>query len=77
MGKLMNTVCVHVDESMDSELMKKIKLGLLKDNIISNVEMNPSQPHDILVEYELSPNYPLEITHQLEKLGLHSYIWSA
>ncbi len=71
----MNTVCVHVDENMDSELMKKVKLGLLKDDNINNVEMNPKQPHDILVEYNVSPNLPLEITNQLKKFGLHSYIW--
>ncbi len=71
----MNTVCVHVDENMDSELMKKIKLGLLKDDNINNVEMNPQQPHDILVEYTISPELPINITHQLSKMGLHSDIW--
>ncbi|MFV1983891.1 MAG: hypothetical protein ACC657_10170 [Thiohalomonadales bacterium] len=71
----MNTVCVHVDENMDSDLMTKVKLGLLKVNNISNVEMNPKQPHDILVEYNISPELPLDITNQLKKLGLHSYIW--
>ncbi len=71
----MHTVCVHVDESMDSDLMKKIKLGLLKEKNISNVELNPKQPHDIMVEYSESPDLPMEITHHLKKLGLHSDIW--
>jgi len=71
----MNTVCVHVDENMDSGLMKKIKLGLLKDDNINNVEMNPLQPHDILVEYTISPELPINITHQLSEMGLHSDIW--
>jgi len=72
----MNAVCVHVDENMDSDLMSKIKLGLMKDDNICNVEMNPKQPHDILVEYSSSPGMPLDITHALSKMGLTPDIWT-
>ena len=73
----MNTVYIHIDETLDTDTFHKLKDELLHVPYVSNVEMNLSNPHDLLVEYEEHHNTPIHILQALSSRGLHSDIMSA
>ncbi len=72
----MNTVYIHIDERLDAKRMGQLRQELLRVPYVSNVELNPKLPHDMLVEFEAHHNVPLAVLHQLSRRGLHSDIMS-
>jgi hypothetical protein len=72
----MNTVYIHINETLDKNSMDQIRDELMHVPFVSNVEMNPNNPHDVLVEFEEHHNTPIAILHKLTSRGLHSDIMS-
>jgi hypothetical protein len=72
----MNTVYVHIDERLRLRDMGKLRKELMDVPHVSNVETNPRQPHDLLVEFEENHNVPMQIQRFLHDRGLHSDITS-
>lgn len=72
----MNTVYIHIEEGLSAEQMRDLKEELLHIPHVSNVEMNPRLPHDLMVEYEARHNVPIKILRRIERRGLHPDIVS-
>ena len=73
----MHTIQVYIDEELDSQQLQELKLMMMGLPYITNVEVNTSMPHDILVEYEAHHNVPMLVMDKLHHKGLHPDIISA
>jgi len=72
----MHTLYIHIDEDLDPQQMAELKDELLHVPHVSHVELKPSVPHDILVEFEERRNIPMTILVRLSRRGLHSDVMS-
>lgn len=73
----MNSIQVYIDETLDSKSLNEIKAMMMNLPHVTNVEINTSTPHDVLVEYEAHYNIPMLVMDKLHHKGLHSDIISA
>ena len=72
----MNTVIIHIDETLHERDIRLIKQELSIVPHVVNVELNAAVPHDLAVEYEEHHNVPLTILNTLSGQGLHLDIQS-
>jgi hypothetical protein len=68
----MNTICIHIDETLDTDEIEDVKDEIMHVPHVVNVEMNPRVPHDMTVEFEEHHNMPMIILSRLSEHGLHS-----
>lgn len=67
----MNTMSIHIDETLDDMKIKYIKETLSVVPHVINVEISSVAPHDLMVEYEEHHNMPVIILDKLTRQGLH------
>lgn len=73
----MRSIQVYIDDDLDSESLNELR-SLMQDlPHVTNVEINTSNPHDMLVEYEENHNIPMLVMDKLHHRGLHPDIISA
>ena len=73
----MHSIQVYIDEELDKKSLDELKLLMQELPHVTNVEINPAQPHDMLVEYEEHFNIPMLVMDKLHHRGLHPDIISA
>jgi len=73
----MHTIQVYIDDELDQKSLKQLKSLMQALPHVTNVEMNSSRPHDMLVEYEEHYNIPMLVMDKLHHKGLHPNIISA
>jgi len=73
----MHSIQVYIDEKLDSKSLSELKQQMLSLPHVTNVEINASQPHDLMVEYEEHFNIPMLVMDKLHHKGLHPDIVSA
>ena len=76
-GRHMHSIQVYIDEELDSKSLEELKVMMLGLPHVTNVEVNASTPHDMLVEYEAHYNIPMLVMDKLHHKGLHPDIISA
>lgn len=69
---MMNTVYIHIDETLDSGDLQRIGSELKRLPQVTDVELNGREPHDLLVEYNPHPTMPMGILQRLSELGVHT-----
>ena len=72
----MHSIQVYIDETLDAKSLIDLKTMMLELPHVINVEINPSLPHDLLVEFEEHYNIPMLIMDKLHHRGLHPDIIS-
>lgn len=72
----MNTIQVHVDETLNKDQLGALRKKLLSIPHISDISMSPYDPHDFLVDFEEAHNIPIDVLHKLHQEGLHPDIVS-
>ena len=73
----MHSIQVYIDDELDSKSLNELKSLMLALPHVTNVEMNISRPHDMLVEYEEHYNIPMLVMDKLHHRGFHPDIISA
>ena len=73
----MRTIQVYIDEELDQKSLNELKELMTTLPHVTNVEINTSNPHDLLVEYEEHFNIPMLVMDKLHHKGLHPDIVSA
>lgn len=73
----MHSIQVYLDDDLDSKSLNELKLLMQGLPHVTNVELNISNPHDMLVEYEEHYNIPMLVMDKLHHKGLHPDIISA
>ena len=73
----MHTIQVYIDEELDQKSLNELRALMVTLPHVTNVEMNSSRPHDLLVEYEEHFNIPMLVMDKLHHKGLHPDIVSA
>lgn len=68
----MDTMSIYIDETLGSRDISNLKDVLYGIPHIVNVEINPSEPHHVMIEYEAHYNIPVIVLNQLSEQGLHS-----
>ncbi len=54
----MHSIQVYLDDELDSRSLNELKLLMQALPHVTHVELNISNPHDMLVEYEAHYNIP-------------------
>jgi len=72
----MHAVYIHLDEALDSTQQARVGEELRRLAEVTDVELTPVQPHDLLVEYQPSRGMPMSILRRLAGLGLHADVMS-
>ncbi len=70
----MNTVNIHIDETISRHDMGSLYQELMTTPHVRNVEVREAKPHDMLVEYEEHHNMPMHLLEMLQQKGLHADI---
>jgi hypothetical protein len=70
----MNTINIHINESVNHQQMGELYQQLMTTPYVSNVELCATQPHDMLVEFEEHHNMPMQLLQVLQQHGLHADI---
>ncbi|HHJ13881.1 MAG TPA: hypothetical protein ENJ79_05820 [Gammaproteobacteria bacterium] len=70
----MHTIYLHIDETLDEQELNDVRQALQGLDAVTDVEVNPSLPHDMLVEYEESRIKPMAILRELSQRGVHADI---
>jgi len=73
----MHSIQVYIDDDLDQKSLSELKSLMQALPHVTNVEMNITQPHDMLVEYEEHYNIPMLVMDKLHHKGLHPDIISA
>ncbi|MDH5183968.1 MAG: hypothetical protein OEX12_08780 [Gammaproteobacteria bacterium] len=73
----MNMVQLYIDEELDTLNLEQVKNQLLSMPHVTDVELNFSNHHDMVVEYEAMGGMPMNIIDNLRQSGLHADIISA
>jgi len=73
----MHSIQVYIDEKLDPKSLNELKQQMQSLPHVTNVEVNISQPHDLMVEYEAHYNIPMLVMDKLHHKGLHPDIVSA
>jgi hypothetical protein len=67
----MNVISIHIDETLDAGQLQALREELADVPHVANVEMNPTIPHELMVEYEEHHNVPVRVLDRLSRRGLH------
>lgn len=73
----MHSIQVYIEDNLDSNSLAELKIQMQALPHVTNVELNNSRPHDMLVEYEAHYNIPMLVMDKLHHKGLHPDIVSA
>ena len=73
---IMDTVQIYIDEKLDVEQLKRIKLILMDISYVTDVEISSQAPHGFVVEYEEHHDMPVLLIETLRNQGLHPDIIS-
>ncbi|WP_297529174.1 hypothetical protein [Thiohalobacter sp.] len=72
----MHAVYIHIDEALDAREQARVGKELRRLARVTDVELSPGQPHDLLVEYQPGQGMPMTILRRLAGLGLHADVMS-
>jgi len=72
----MNTVYIHINETLNQGQQDRIGNALRSLPHITDVQLNTRQPPDVLVEYSPHRGMPMHILQRLWSLGLHADVMS-
>ena len=72
----MHAVYIHLDEALDPTEQARVGQELRGLAEVTDVELSPRQPHDLLVEYQPGSGMPMSILRRLAGLGLHADVMS-
>ena len=72
----MHTIYLRIDEDLDEPGMRALQDDLRSVGHITDVEVHPRTPHDILVEFEEEFISPMTILRELNRHGVHADIVS-
>ena len=64
----MHTIQVHIDDDLDKKSLNELKILMQGLPHVTNVELNASTPHDMLVEYEENYNIPMLVIDKLHHI---------
>ena len=67
----MHSIQVYIDDDLDPKSLSELKSLMQALPHVTNVEINITRPHDILVEYEEHYNIPMLVMDKLHHKGLH------
>lgn len=67
----MNVINIHIDETLDAGQLDALKEELVHVPHVANVELSPTVPHELMVEYEEHHNIPVRLLNRLSRHGLH------
>ncbi len=70
----MNTINIHVDETISSDTFSGLRQKLMSDPHVRDVQFNPHTPHDMLVEFDEHENVPMHVLGIFKEHGLHADI---
>jgi hypothetical protein len=70
----MNTVNIHIDETISRHDIGSLYQELMTTPHVRNVEVREAKPHDMLVEFEEHHNMPMHLLEMLQLKGLHADI---
>lgn len=73
----MNTITVHIDESLDNRDMVKLKRDIMAMPHVIDVEHPRHDKHDLTIDYEPYTGMPAAVLENLRAKGLHPDIVSA
>jgi len=76
MEQVMHTIYLRIDEDLDEGGMRALQDDLRSVGHITDVEVHPRTPHDILVEFEEQFISPMAILRELNRHGIHADIVS-
>lgn len=68
----MHAVYIHIDEALNARQRESVSSALWELPHVTDVELNPRLPHDVLIEYHPHPGMPMGFLHCLSRLGLHA-----
>ena len=74
--QVMHTICLRIDEELDESGMRALQDDLRGVGHITDVEVHPRTPHDILIEFEEQYISPMAILRELNRHGVHGDIVS-
>ncbi|MCG6867142.1 MAG: hypothetical protein LJE58_17110 [Thiogranum sp.] len=72
----MHTIYLRIDEDLDEPGMRTLQDDLRSVGHITDVEVHPRTPHDMLIEFEEQYISPMEILRELNRHGVHGDIVS-
>jgi hypothetical protein len=72
----MHSVYIYVAERLRVREAQKLKKELMHVPYVTNVELNPRNPHELVVEYVEHAIMPMIIQQRLRKKGLHTDVCS-
>ncbi|TDY00947.1 hypothetical protein [Thiohalophilus thiocyanatoxydans] len=67
----MRTIQIHFDDTLDDQRREQLRSELMALPHVSNVEVEASKEHDMLIEFEERHNMPMSIMDVLHNQGLH------
>jgi hypothetical protein len=70
----MHTICLRIDEDLDERGLLALQEELRTIGHITDVEVNPHAPHDLLIEFEEEHISPMAILRKLGQHGVHADI---
>lgn len=70
----MNTINIHIDETIGSSEISGLRQELLSDPHVHNVMFNSDMPHDVVVEFDEHENVPIHLLDVFKEHGLHADI---
>jgi hypothetical protein len=74
--RVMHTIYLRIDEDLDEPGMRTLQDDLRSVGHITDVEVHPRTPHDMLIEFEEQYISPMEILRELNRHGVHGDIVS-
>ena len=73
----MHSVQLYIHETLDTPRLGKVKAKLMGLPHVVDVELNATNPHEVVVDYDERQGMPMKILEMLENEGLHPDIVSA
>ncbi len=73
---MQHAVYIHIEERLDPQQLHDIGDRLSHLPHVTDVEVTPKEPHDLLVEYEPHEGMPVTILSRLSDMGLHADVMS-
>lgn len=72
----MHTITVHIDESLSTREIVKLKHGIAAMPHVLYVEHPRHNAHNLTIDYEEHTNIPMEVLEKLHMAGMHADIVS-
>ncbi|MDZ7662118.1 hypothetical protein [Thiohalophilus sp.] len=67
----MRAIQIHFHDTLDNQQRDQLRNELMALPHVSNVEVEASKEHDMLIEFEERHNMPMSIMDVLHNQGLH------